>query len=100
MPNGHSDPGDMVRPPQIEIDGKRLFRVDVEERRTAVIYVVADDLAAAKADASVLGHELEEWDDFDTDIGTAPAYIEPRSGQPVWTGGENGDFRYWGEVHG
>lgn len=81
---------------QIERDGKKLWRVDVEQTRTAVFWVLGDE-DAAKVDADVLASELQagDWDDVDLDWGIAPARTEPGDHDPVWTGGPEGRQETW-----
>lgn len=84
------------------IDGQRLYRVDVEERRSSTFYILANSQAEAEADAKVLGGELDEWDEIEEiDITTVPATDEPDGDhQEVWVGGETGQWRGWGELNG
>lgn len=85
---------------QIEVNGKKLWRVDVEETRSAVFYVLGDDREAAKKDAQALGEQIEsdEWDDVETDVSTMPARSEPFPNQMVWSGGDKGEYLTWAEV--
>lgn len=86
----------------IKVDGQRLYRVDVEERRSSTFYVLANSQAEAETDAKVLGGELEEWDEIEEiDITTVPAATEPDDEhQVVWAGGEGGQWWEWGELNG
>jgi hypothetical protein len=75
----------------------RIFKLDIEQHRTATIYVMADTKEAAKADAEELASTWNEWDEFDLDW-----YLTER--QPrleddwVFTGGPSGDMLLWKEV--
>jgi hypothetical protein len=69
-----------------------LYRVEVEEHRTWIIYVDADDDASAEAEAEELASSLEP-DDVDYYTYAAEIDIVPNSAEAeVWVGGDEGEF--------
>jgi hypothetical protein len=69
-----------------------LYRVEVEESRTWIIYVDAEDSESAENDAEELAM------DFDADSVDTYSYARPidvkylRSIDEVWVGGEDGEY--------
>ena len=80
----------------VEVNGKKLYRVDVEETRRTSYWVLAEDKEAAQFDANNL--DVDEWDDVDTDALVWAPSQGPSDYDPVWTGGPQGAWREWQEV--
>lgn len=80
-------------------DGRRVYFVEVEETRTAAIYVLADDAAAAERDAEELAAALDDkdWSDSEIDVisDRAPKFFP---NERVWTGGPGGEWRKWKDL--
>lgn len=85
----------------LEAQGQKLYRAEVEERRTAVFYILADDKLQAQDDANEIGPEFGNdlgWDQIDTDVFVWPETRAPVDGAEVWVGGEKGDWHSWRDI--
>lgn len=78
--------------------GKRLYRIDISETRSTVIYVLAEDYAAAREDADELSRDAIEGELGEMELSVAPARREPPDTAYVWTGGPDGNDVSWAEL--
>lgn len=80
-----------------EVDGKTLYRVEVEQTMVAYFHVLADSDEDAQADARVLTENLDddEWQYAKPDLHVFPANFEPADNDWYWTGGDDGDTEFW-----
>lgn len=67
-----------------------LYRVDVTEHRTWIIYVEADSQAEAESEAEELAASFDA-DDYQTDS-YAYAHTPNDESAEVWVGGEDGEW--------
>lgn len=76
-----------------------LYHVEVDHTRYKRFFVEAPDYETAREDAEELVGEIksDEWDEDDRqfDLWPAGTLRPPRPGDPVWTGGPNGQ---WEEI--
>ena len=83
-------------------DGRPLWRIDVYEERSAVLYVLADSQEDAEADAKELKEQIEsyEWDHMENDCVVRRATRPPEPATRVWTGGPEGNDVAWSTLGG
>lgn len=86
--------------PILAANGKQLFHIEITENRCATLYVLAGSLADARADASELLIDFDDWETEDNDAYTMAATREPPPGTYVWTGGPDGEDVMWRTLSG
>ena len=91
----------MPRPPEFEVDGKKLFSVRLERTKSLTLYILAEDREHAEVDGKEMMSSIElnaEWDEVEDDVYAQVARKEPETRDTVWTGGPDGEDRFWGEL--
>ena len=79
----------------IERDGKKLYAIEYYQERTATLWVLADNLDDACADADELVPNERDWDEVNDGNTVAEAMVAPQPGEMIWSGGEAGRDIPW-----
>lgn len=78
--------------PEHPAEGWTFYRVDVTKEMTAYYYVLAPSKEAAQADANEIVLDRMDFETMGPDSYVSPAMESPPSGEPLWTGGPDGDW--------
>jgi len=78
--------------PEHPAEGWTFYRVDVTKEMTSYYYVLAPSKEAAQADADEIVLSSLDYETTGPDAYVGSASSEPPAGEPLWTGGPDGDW--------